>query len=246
MTTPQIRVQLHQLQSRTRVVTVEGEIDLATVAELDKVLRAAVAMPEGEGGCVTVDLHAVTFMGVCAVTVLSLARELAAADGAELVTVTAEGPSTRVFNRLGWIHDPAARKSESSPNVGGARTISPVDSPAEHGPMTPANLGLSATDDLDLPTDPHEQESPLAPFVAWLATQDINEDTRRRHRESVEAFLDWTRTDNGPARSRRRRYEHHFETSNRDPARLASARAGLDHYAEHQAVVAATLPIDHH
>lgn len=84
----------------------------------------------------------------------------------------------------------------------------------------------------------------LAPFVAWLATQDIDEPVRRELRAEVEDFLRWARSDPGPVSGRRNRYETHLAA--RQPTRLDRARAGLDRFAEYRAVLAVTLPIDHH
>lgn len=83
----------------------------------------------------------------------------------------------------------------------------------------------------------------IAPFVAWMATQDLEETLRREHREAVEAYLMWCHSEQGPRNGRRRRYEAHLDRS--APHRLAAARAGLDRYAQYREIVALTLPIDH-
>ncbi|TCK24633.1 hypothetical protein [Pseudonocardia endophytica] len=80
----------------------------------------------------------------------------------------------------------------------------------------------------------------LAPFVAWLATQDIDEPGRRRHRDAAERFLRWTHTDTGPDQNRRRRYEHHLH--GHDPEHLPDARAGLDWWTDHRCILALTEP----
>lgn len=82
----------------------------------------------------------------------------------------------------------------------------------------------------------------LAPFVAWLATQQIDERTRRRHRRGVEQFLLWSRSDQGPVKGRRHRYERHV--SQDDPERLDQVHSGLDRWSEYRAIVACTLPIE--
>lgn len=83
----------------------------------------------------------------------------------------------------------------------------------------------------------------LAPFVAWMATQELEEALRREHREAVEAYLMWCHSDQGPRHGRRHRYEAHLRRSS--PQRLAAARAGLDRYTQYREIVALTLPIDH-
>ncbi|MBO4240832.1 hypothetical protein [Pseudonocardia alni] len=80
----------------------------------------------------------------------------------------------------------------------------------------------------------------LMPFVAWLATQPIPEDTRRSHREVTEAFLLWSRADHGTARGRRRRYEQ--QLSEGCPARLPAVQDGLDRWEQHRVLVARTAP----
>lgn len=82
----------------------------------------------------------------------------------------------------------------------------------------------------------------LAPFVAWMATQPIDEVSRRRHRRTVAAYLEWCRTDDGPTTGRRRRYEDGLGRG--APVRLDQARAGLDHYAHYREVIARTQPAD--
>lgn len=109
----------------------------------------------------------------------------------------------------------------------------------------PDGAGAPAVPGPALPgQDPYDRAvaAQLGPFVAWLATQSLNEQTRRRFRESVEAFLLWSRTDPGPASGRRRRYETFLRT--RHPDDLPAARAGLDRWAEHRIVLARTLPSD--
>ena len=82
----------------------------------------------------------------------------------------------------------------------------------------------------------------LAPFVAWLATQGIDEPDRRRHRVAAERFLRWSRTDTGPVENRRRRYEHHLDSH--DPEHLSDARAGLDQWTDHRRILARTRSAD--
>lgn len=69
----------------------------------------------------------------------------------------------------------------------------------------------------------------IAPFVAWMATQELSEQVRRNHREAVEEFLYWSRTDHGPIDGRRGRYESHMALHSRE--RFADSRAALECYA---------------
>lgn len=80
----------------------------------------------------------------------------------------------------------------------------------------------------------------LAPFVAWLATGDDDEPTRRRHREIVEAFLRFADHDGGSPGTRRQR----FVVAHRDRAAPESSRAALSRLTEYDAVVRCTLPLD--
>ncbi|TCK21091.1 hypothetical protein [Pseudonocardia endophytica] len=82
----------------------------------------------------------------------------------------------------------------------------------------------------------------LAPFVAWLATQGLDEPERRRHRDAAERFLRWSYTDPGPVESRRRRYEDHL--GGHDPGHLADARAGLGWWTDHRQILARTQMAD--
>lgn len=112
--------------------------------------------------------------------------------------------------------------------------------PARAG-AAPVVAGRAAVDEPG--PDVAAQAERIAPFVAWMATQELDETLRREHREAVEAFLTWCHADQGPDHGRRRRYEVHLQRSS--PQRLAAARAGLDRYTQYRQIVAVTLPIDH-
>jgi hypothetical protein len=82
----------------------------------------------------------------------------------------------------------------------------------------------------------------LAPFVAWLATQGLEEDARRRHRDAAERFLVWCLNDGGPVRGRRGRWLRHVRRH--DPDHLDDATAGLGWWTDHRRLLARTLPYE--
>jgi len=106
-------------------------------------------------------------------------------------------------------------------------------------------VGLAApsgTPEASLDLRLHHVSEVIGPFVAWLATQDLDEDGRRRHRDAAERFLDWCLDDEGPVRGRSGRWLRHVELH--DPDRLADATAGLGWWTDHRRLLAQTLSLD--
>lgn len=106
------------------------------------------------------------------------------------------------------------------------RAVPPVSAPERPGP---ADSGWQLSEI-------------LAPFVAWLATQDLGESERWRHRDAAERFLRWSHTDTGRVEDRRRRYEWHVRQQ--DPGHFRDAQAGLTWWTQHRWIVSCTLPTD--
>ena len=127
---------------------------------------------------------------------------------------------------------------------GQAASAEPSRISQEGLPSRPAHPGLPATPTDGQPAQTQGRAGQIAPFVAWMATQPLDETTRRCHREAIEAYLRWIDTDPGPADGRRGRYEQHL--TQQQPGQLAHAQAGLNQYAAYQRLRARTLPIDHH
>ncbi|RTL70419.1 MAG: hypothetical protein EKK42_02690 [Pseudonocardiaceae bacterium] len=82
-----------------------------------------------------------------------------------------------------------------------------------------------------------EPSSTLAPFIAWLATREDDEQVRRRHRMLVEHYLVWCRTERGSLPDRRARFltEH-----TRDGGRADHVEAALARFDEFCAMLSAT------
>jgi anti-sigma B factor antagonist len=82
------------------VVAAAGDVDLATVPELERVLQ-----PEVEtGGRVVLDLSGCTFIDSSGLRALVRARDVAAEAGGSLAVAVPPGPLTRVFEVAG-LHD---------------------------------------------------------------------------------------------------------------------------------------------
>ncbi len=90
---------------RSRVVTIRGEIDLATRSTLVGGLLAAVTVPGG--GRVLIDLDGITFFGADGLRALDEARNRAAATGTIVhTTAAAHTPAGRLLDRTDWVHSP--------------------------------------------------------------------------------------------------------------------------------------------
>jgi anti-sigma B factor antagonist len=95
------------------LVTVTGEVDLATAPELEERLGEAVA-----AGDTTADLVGVEFMDSTGLRVLIAAHEAADAAGHSFSLVVAEGPVTRLLRITGVDQQLTVRMA--SPDVGEA------------------------------------------------------------------------------------------------------------------------------
>lgn len=78
------------------VLSVKGEIDIATAPELEERLRAATG-----DGTLVVDLTEVAFIDSTGLRALLTANEAASDAGSKLVLVVAEGPVTKLFDITG-------------------------------------------------------------------------------------------------------------------------------------------------
>lgn len=92
---PALRVAVQRRRPGSAVVTVAGELDLATAPLLDEILFADLAE------LVVVDLTAVTFLGVAGITVLLRHRDLACLRGAAFRLVAGTRPVLRPMRLLG-------------------------------------------------------------------------------------------------------------------------------------------------
>jgi anti-sigma B factor antagonist len=82
----------------TMIVTVAGEVDLATTGQLEGELNAAV---EAAGTTVIVDLSAVTFLDSAGINTLLRSRRLAEEHGRQLRVTGAEGIVRQVLEMTG-------------------------------------------------------------------------------------------------------------------------------------------------
>ncbi|WP_410645527.1 STAS domain-containing protein [Amycolatopsis sp. lyj-346] len=80
------------------VVTIEGELDVATAPHLR---TAAAAVTLGEGGLLVVDLAGVTFCDSSGISALIAARNLAEAAGAGLALAAVPDRLRRTFGLIG-------------------------------------------------------------------------------------------------------------------------------------------------
>ncbi|MFD1234485.1 hypothetical protein ACFQ34_14440 [Pseudonocardia benzenivorans] len=80
------------------------------------------------------------------------------------------------------------------------------------------------------PGDTVDTAATLVPFIVWLASRETDEQIRRRHRRVVEHYLAWCRTDAGPARERRQRYEVAVARDGAPAEQITQALARFDEY----------------
>lgn len=126
---------------RSTMVSVHGEIDIATAPMFSTTLLAVVVIPGG--GHTEVDLDAVAFFGACGVDALAAARDHAATAGTTLGTTAApHTPAGRVLDLLGWVHDPGLEPDRPTPLSPTAARSEPATGPDHVRPHRgPAHVG---------------------------------------------------------------------------------------------------------
>jgi hypothetical protein len=77
----------------------------------------------------------------------------------------------------------------------------------------------------------------LAPFIAWLATREPDEATRRRHRLHVQAYLEYAAQHGGVSDRTQRAWEARFPQQDRTAAERAAA---LARFTEHRLIIERT------
>lgn len=87
-----LRVSCHSSNAEVRVA-LTGDLDIATVAQLDQVLRDA----QADADVVVLDLRGLRFMGCSGVEVILAADDRAQAAGGRLVVVRAPSEVERLF-----------------------------------------------------------------------------------------------------------------------------------------------------
>lgn len=101
------------------LVVVTGEVDLASVAAVERTLLDAVTAAAGQR--VVVDLNGVRFLGMCGLGILLAAEELSrSGNGALQVVLDPAAPAARTLRHL-----PAGFLSLGGPRTG-ARTAAPL------------------------------------------------------------------------------------------------------------------------
>lgn len=81
----------------------------------------------------------------------------------------------------------------------------------------------------------------MGDFIAWLASREVHESVRRRHRSEVEHYLRWCRTDNGHPLDRHDRYRRHVTRTR--PQAEAAVCAALARYREHRQILELTSAV---
>ncbi|MBP2371948.1 STAS domain-containing protein [Pseudonocardia parietis] len=111
------------------LVTVGGEIDLATAPTLTTALRDLVAIPGG--GHTVIDLRAVSFLAACGVRALAVTRDHAATTGTTMSTTAGTHSVVgRALALLGWVHDPCCTLDTTPTQLGlGAHRDEPTTVP---------------------------------------------------------------------------------------------------------------------
>jgi anti-sigma B factor antagonist len=131
-----LTVEVHQEPGHA-LVTVAGEIDIATVPQL----RERLAAPAASGRPLIVDLEQVTFIDASGLGVLASAARQAAARGASLHVVCAGRQLQRLFTITGLDRQiPLARSvTEAYQNLAAARKIR-VNGQRQHAPHRGSSL----------------------------------------------------------------------------------------------------------